>query len=350
MSWVELTSELSERLTGLLWAQWQSLGVGHVQAEGASAVIDPEAMLLLTWSVGRTDPRLFDVVLQWCSQHGSSIDVKRLKALSNRFDPETWEVAPAWARCVLRGHHRSWKSLLTRRSSSGAHKPLFLEPTGEPAPTFGEPDGIFAEQGWLRGKLGPEQIQLLPPVHDGPGVRLFLRSLFGTGARAEIIAVLLLRGESDTAELARVTGYGSRAIQLVLHDLLEAHLILWERRPGQRNRIQFQRGPWMRFLRTAPFAPSPSSVALPAVRWFDVASVYGSLDRAWRILVGASNRDISELARQSLLRDAGEALVSAMGHLELADATRWASRLSTDLVSLAEIQTLVQSVIDEIAR
>jgi hypothetical protein len=62
--------EYRELLLDLLWRQWSTLGVaGHGSAE-QERIIDPEALLLLTCTAARCDPRLFDEVIDWLQANG----------------------------------------------------------------------------------------------------------------------------------------------------------------------------------------------------------------------------------------------------------------------------------------
>ena len=59
--------EFSNILLRWLWQKWCTLGVfGNVEPEKGQ-IIDPEALILLTCSVGRCDPRLFDEMMDWLS-------------------------------------------------------------------------------------------------------------------------------------------------------------------------------------------------------------------------------------------------------------------------------------------
>ena len=68
-------------LLDFLWRQWSALGVaGQVRAND-DWVVDLEALLLLTCTVGRHDPRLFDEMLDWLQTNGWLINVMRLKRI-----------------------------------------------------------------------------------------------------------------------------------------------------------------------------------------------------------------------------------------------------------------------------
>ena len=47
----------------------------------------PGALLLITTTQGRTDPRLFNEILDWLWVHGESVNVQRLKNIQKALGP-----------------------------------------------------------------------------------------------------------------------------------------------------------------------------------------------------------------------------------------------------------------------
>ena len=75
------SAELRAPLLALLWRQWSALDVaGHV-ASGNRALIDPEALVLVSTIFTRHDARLFDEMLDWLRANGTWINVLRLTHL-----------------------------------------------------------------------------------------------------------------------------------------------------------------------------------------------------------------------------------------------------------------------------
>jgi hypothetical protein len=61
-----LSAEVVAALQELAWDQWSQLGIsGAMPRQREERPADPEALLLFTLEIGRTDPRLFDEVLDW---------------------------------------------------------------------------------------------------------------------------------------------------------------------------------------------------------------------------------------------------------------------------------------------
>src|SRR3954466_3464363 len=66
MSVAALREEVASRSRDFAWDQWTQIGVsGHAPAVADRRAIDPEALLLFTLEAARSDPRLFDEVLDW---------------------------------------------------------------------------------------------------------------------------------------------------------------------------------------------------------------------------------------------------------------------------------------------
>ncbi len=72
-----------EQVLGFLWRQWSALGVAGPSQSVDRWMLDPEALLLATTSLGR-DPRLFDEVLDWLNTNGQFINLQRLQNLRYR--------------------------------------------------------------------------------------------------------------------------------------------------------------------------------------------------------------------------------------------------------------------------
>ena len=70
--------ELREQLLGLLWAQWDSLGVSGHAVWKKPIVIDPDALLVFSCSIARHDARLFDEILDWTATNGRHLNVQRV--------------------------------------------------------------------------------------------------------------------------------------------------------------------------------------------------------------------------------------------------------------------------------
>jgi hypothetical protein len=163
--------------------------------------IDPEPLIILTAALQDVDPRLRDESTDWCIRYARLIAAVRLKTLIGRADPETVTAFGEYA-ATVRAHVRvNWPG-------SGAARPY--HPTG-------------------RSRLE----SLDRPALFG----LRLRALFGTGARAEIIRVLVSNPTHtfSAAELADEAAFTKRAVEQELESLRLAGLVVWAVLHGRRR-------------------------------------------------------------------------------------------------------------------
>jgi hypothetical protein len=113
--------------------------VGHAGSED-EWIIDPEALLLLTCTLGRHEPRLFDEVLDWIRENGRFINVMRLKRIlqMEKFDGE--RVLATVAGVLAKGTEATkWKMLANSVGPSAAREIFFLHRTANPNRCWANP-------------------------------------------------------------------------------------------------------------------------------------------------------------------------------------------------------------------
>jgi hypothetical protein len=80
---VDLTAfseQLRGQLLGFAWDEWAQMGVSAVPRRVSRWAQDPEALIVFTLEVARSDPRLFDELLDWMLRNESLLTVPRLRA------------------------------------------------------------------------------------------------------------------------------------------------------------------------------------------------------------------------------------------------------------------------------
>ena len=193
-----------------LWTQWSALGVPGHAGRVPRAAIDPEALLLLTCSLGRYDARMFDEMLGWIVLHERLLDVQRLK---NLLRDEGYaggcvvSAIGAYLSAAKRGGVKWQRLSAVHAGKTWQPEPLFYSLDGGSISVIREPDLDFARQGLHREKIAlRDHAQPFNP--DQPvNLRLKLRALFGVNSRAETVTFLLLHDQAGTTEIARATGY-----------------------------------------------------------------------------------------------------------------------------------------------
>lgn len=249
-----------EAALDLVWRQWCSLGVaGHAPAADPSRIIDPEALLLFTTTIGQHDPRLFDECLDWLSKHGSLIHLQRLKTLHADTGLGDATVLGAMADWLTTAAHQpKWQNLAKSKRALESPRPLFGGPTLHPA------DPIFLGHGLLRAPVQLRGMSRPPNPTLPPNLLLALRALIGVGARAEVILCLASGPAVHAAELARLTGYKPRTIQLLLQEMALSGHVLTQESParsaasngrGSSRRYHLQASDWA-FLTSGRPLPS----------------------------------------------------------------------------------------------
>lgn len=199
----ELRKRFDDRLLDFVWNEWAQMGVLAEAKSESPWAADPEALLLLTLEVGRSDARVFDETLDWLAANAALISQQRLRNLClDDDDKRLVDASLAWA-----GEHnpafRSARGRVPARPS-GAGELLFADLS-----PVRQPDPIFAAHGLIRavpqpsGKSRPPRLML--PIN----LAFRLRRHFGVGTRAEVVRFLLtsqLPG-AQTEVVRRAAGY-----------------------------------------------------------------------------------------------------------------------------------------------
>lgn len=203
----ELLNELREALIEFLWDQWMVLGgAGSGRSGRVPFAIDPEALLLATMRLGRTDSRLTGEALDWLARNGKLVSLQRLKNVQLATKVAGTECLRELAGFMTDAGYRNWRSL-----DQGASKAS--------APSGGSfvPDGFQA-----RG------MSQAPDCAAPEAFILRLRALFGVSARPEVLAWLLTHRAGYAAEIARDVGWFSKSVQAILNELELSRLLVSE--------------------------------------------------------------------------------------------------------------------------
>lgn len=202
---------------------------------------DPEALLILTGCLGHSDPRVRGEALDWCSSFGHLLSRTRTRTLL-----ATWSRTDEWS-------------------------------------SFAADLGLATGQKWPgavgAGVFHPSGKSSLPIRNSAACLALRARSLFGVGARGEIVRILLGTPQGRTwsrAELAVEAAYSRRNVHDAVESLLAAGVIE-EAVKGDASRIILaRRNAWTELLGPLP-EPRCGAAALVRAAW----AVIGAQE-AWR--------------------------------------------------------------------
>ncbi|MFQ6046616.1 MAG: hypothetical protein ACE5PT_09735 [Gemmatimonadales bacterium] len=287
-----VAAEVRDALVTLLWRQWSAIG-GAASAQPARSQVDPEALILGSLGLESAEPRLWVVMRDWLREGTRLLSVQRLENTCRLFD-------------------ESIKSHLGRVAWVAVHEAM--------------------DARWRRLAKGVE-----PPSSDGARRRsrgvaldapaaliLRLRSAFGVGVKADVLAFLLGRSAepSRTALIVRATAYTQPSVFRALKELVAAGLVNASRSAPAEYWVDV--APWRRFLRLAERAP-------PWCYWSDVIA-YGLRFLGWA--AARSERPATDYALGALWRslaEEGESVFTLTGIAtreepfpESADVEEWA--------------------------
>ncbi len=218
----ELPKTIRETCAWVCHAQWASLGAVARGAHwpGPSAIIDPEALVLLSITLRDHDPTLLERVAWWAATASRLGSVQRLRSLAGRFpSPQGAHGLGLFAGLALKAGDRRWMAHATPERS--------VDASGEPQPS----SPVFTESStlWLR-----------------------LRAGLGVGAKADTLAFLIgLKGRrAGIKAISMATGYTTTAIRVAARDMALARLI--RSTPSRPTQYFAPERPWGELLELYP--------------------------------------------------------------------------------------------------
>ncbi len=325
----------------LLWRQWCSLGIaGHSRPAEPGTIIDPEALLLATTRIGKHDPRLFDECLDWLLQHASRLHLQRLKTLHADTGLGDAVILAAIADWLFsQGGQAKWKGFAKTDASQADPVALFHGPPPS------EPDPVFAKRGILRPPVQVRGMSRAPNPTLPPKLLLSLRALIGTSARTEVILCLATGPAAHPSEIARLTGYKARTMQLLLQEMaLSGHVLTSEN--ALHTRGKKGRGSSRRYhLNATDWQFLTNGASLP--RWICWPPLWSLIQTLLDVLPAPGQAEkhpalISSALRERLAND-GEALAAAglLPRLNLRSG-------ATGQELLASLETAVPGLLDSL--
>jgi len=186
-------SELREHVLETLWSQWHELGIAAtVPRRHQNDVIDPEALIAFTATHSDLDARLRDESIDWVIRYGSLVSKARLKNVLTDWDSLGNSLFREYAATVNAKAGLGWPAGRARALTFRSRARSYLEDLSRPA--------------------------LLT---------LRIRAVFGVGARAELMRVLLSSPQAamTAAELSTETSYRKRNVLNELEPLKFAGVV-----------------------------------------------------------------------------------------------------------------------------
>ena len=179
------------------WAQWVGMGsfASPVSSRRAEAIIDPEALILLSLYARDEERRLLDMAAWWAEAGSRLTSLQRLRAVAKRFPGNTGQVGlEIFASLAAKSGDRRWA-----KDAKAQIPEVVRHGKGPDEPTLIEASAL-----WPR-----------------------LRAAFGVGAKADTLVFLVgLRGAwASTKVISFATGYSSVTIRKAASEMSMARLI-----------------------------------------------------------------------------------------------------------------------------
>lgn len=288
----EYKAEFHTRVLDLLWRQWVSLGVTGYGKAWTQSIIDPDALLLVSCTVARHDPRLFDAMMDWMGLNGSWMNVNRINRMLMGVPYAGGAVFAAVAASIRdSGNTLKWsRSASVREEKQKTGEPLFYLADGSPLPVAGEPDPVFKRHGFLRDRYCAREVASAFRPELPANLLMRLRAFLGVNARCEILAYLLLNGRGSPRAVARASGYYPATVNKALSEMGASGYLV--SRVEGRHRFYFMNT-------EALGAAILEGTALGWVNWIPLL---GAFEQIWMFLHEPGRERQSPLAQASDLR------------------------------------------------
>ncbi len=270
-SLTEFRDNYRELLLSFLWRQWSALGVaGHSRSDD-QWIIDPEALLVLTCTLGRHEPRLFDEVIDWLQANGAFINILRLRRILRTEKFAGGGILAAVAGLMSRGAEvLKWKKLAESEEPAVSPEGLFFAKDGHALPILGDPDPHFARYGLKRGPLRLRGYSQPFRPTERTNLLLQLRALFGINVRCEIVLYLLTHEAAHPSRIARDAYFFARAVQNTLVEMSRSGIVHL-RSSGREKHYWLKAEHWAVLLNRDEQFP----------KWVTWPPLFSALERIW---------------------------------------------------------------------
>jgi DNA-binding transcriptional ArsR family regulator len=312
---IPFRENLREAALDLVWRQWTAAGVAGVRDSSAS-LIDPEALLVASMTLGRYDARLFDEVLDWLAKNARLLDLSRLRRIAAQATTAERTLLGVAAQIVTKhGGAENFQRLLPSDPEMAGGTPgdqlknLFFSHEAQEAVWTGR-DSLFEAAGFLRSPLRLRGLSGGPKATNSACLRFQVRALVGPSSRAEVLTYLITHEWTHGRLIAERTAYGQAPVASYLVSLFEAGLA--DRREEGKKMLYRLGGA----LRDA-FSARPTFVD-----WVRVWPALIQVLEALRLTEPREETGWLRLAQ--VLTNCGQALRSEGFEIEIGDLRGWA--------------------------
>lgn len=301
--------KISKGVLDTLWSQWSTLGAYLTTEQTTTIVVDPEAALVGTCSIGRADPRLFDEVLDWLTVNHELVKTARVKRFINDDTEETARTVAAVADYISSVvEHKVLDSIVGQErdriahGSAGEAERLFK---GSAIDTKGkrtrrEIDPKFLEWGFERSRIETRGLSGTPDLKNPANIMLLMRSHYGRSARADILTYLLTGKQANSYQIALMIGYNQSTVYRELAAMSAGGLVTQEGR-GKSTQFWVDRDKLVRSLWRTESKPIPV--------FFNWAGIYRAFADALATLNGLAQKKLGDVLKVEACIDLSERIV-----------------------------------------
>jgi hypothetical protein len=180
----------------------------------------------------------------------------------------------------------------------GLPEPLFKAPSGvfHPKVVGKNIEASFMVYGLNRPRIKVQKKAGEVPVNAASNLRFLMRSLFGVGAKSEVLLYLLTHNEGRPREIADSVGLFWLSVHQALLDVSKSGLVL--KKPyGKKVEYWISRAKWWSFLASNDYqyASEPE--------WFNWAAIFGGFSSIWRTVDEIATSSLSDYMSGSKLMD-----------------------------------------------
>lgn len=284
-----------DRVLDVIWRQWTTAGISGQGKAWTGSVIDPEALLLFSCTVGRYDARLFDAIQEWLTVNGNFVNVQRLKRIlkEERFagEPVLAAIVGATTTSV---NQAKWSQIAGKPqipNNETESQPLFYRESGQPLPVVRHHDPQYAEYGFIRDTF--EARGVAEPFHPAqPGnLLLRLRALLGVNARSEVFEYLLINTIGSPRAIAADCYYFPATISKAMVEMSRSGFVAF-RTQGRRKLYRLSPDTWRGL-----FLDRANNLT-----WIVWPRLFSALEHVWVFLDNTGLSTRSPLEQASSLR------------------------------------------------
>lgn len=246
---------LLDALLEFAWRQWTAIGLAGIRGDDRT-IVDPEALIIATLELARSDARLFDEALDWMVRNSGLLDVSRLRRLGKASTADQRRLLGVAVQVA--GLHGAGPTLsrlpeedfIAREAQSAYGEQVLFRTALGPEGTWHEPDALFAQAGYTRARLELRNMSQRPPADTPAALRFRARGLVGIGPRAEVLTYLWTHEWGHGREIAARAAYGQAPVAEYLTSLADSGLA--ERRVDGRRTLYRLSGALRGLGRPAP--------------------------------------------------------------------------------------------------